>query len=169
LTTKRTPYLAVGLALVFAACHSPMNREDSETLSDVPMNSSRAAKQLLTGFYNVENGAWRWTAKTFAIDLGVPAGAATKGGTLRFRLVFPDPSFQALHSITLSAKVNETPLASQTYSTVGEQTYTRDVPASALASSPVRVTFTLDKALPPGPVDIRELGVIANEISLSSK
>jgi hypothetical protein len=31
------------------------------------------------------------------------------------------------------------------------------------------VDFTLDKAMPPGPVDVRELGVIAYQITLVSK
>ena len=133
------------------------------------MNSAQTAKQLLTGFYGVENGAWRWTAKSFSVALAVPAGAAAKGGKLTFRFVFPDPAFQALHSVTLSARVKDTALAPETYSTTGEHVYARDIAAGDLASSPVRVDFMLDQAIPPGPVDVRELGVIANRIILDSK
>jgi hypothetical protein len=158
---------AACLAIGLAGCSSKTG--DSELASDLSMNSARTAKQLLTGFYNVENGAWRWTARSFSASLAVPPGAATKGGKLTFRFVFPDPAFQALHSVTLSAKVKDTVLALETYSTTGEHVYSRDIAAGDLAASPVRVDFALDKALPPGPVDIRELGVIAKQITLVSK
>ena len=167
MATNLNTYLMILVAAALVGCGSTSGRP--ELASDLSMNSSRTAKQLLTGFYQVENGAWRWTAKTFSVELGVPSGAATKGGKLSFRLVFPDIAAKTLHSVTLSATVGATSLPSATYSTPGEQTYTQEVPASALASSPVRVTFTLDKAMPPAEADIRELGVIANEISLSSK
>jgi hypothetical protein len=168
LATRRTRYAtAAFLAIALAGCSS--KTVDSELASDLSMSSAQTAKQLLTGFYSVENGAWRWTARTFSAALAVPAGAATKGGKLTFRFVFPDAAFKVLQSVTLSAKVKDTALAPETYTTTGEHVYVRDIAAGDLASSPVRVDFTLDKAVPPGPVDIRELGVIANQITLVSK
>ena len=165
---KSFTWMALVAVLVFGGCRSPSGG-GSELASDISMNSSRAAKQLLTGFYNVENGAWRWTGKSFAVQLAVPSGASSKGGKLTFRFVFPEPAVQTLHAVTLSAKANDTALDPQTYSASGDQTYARDVPAEALAAAVVRVTFSLDKAMPPGPVDVRELGVIAKEISLASR
>jgi hypothetical protein len=167
-TKRRTKYWAVAfLALALGGCSSKTG--EPELASDLAMNSARTAKQLLTGFYGVESGAWRWTARSFSVALGVPAGAAAKGGKLTFRFVFPDPAFQLLHSVTLSAKIKDTALAPESYSTTGEHVYTKDIAAADLASSPVRVDFTLDKAMPPGPVDVRELGVIAYQITLVSK
>jgi hypothetical protein len=170
-----TASLAIALGTALAGCGPKTGNSDASELSpDISMNSSRTAKQLLTGFYGVEDGAWRWTAKTFSVALGVPAGAAAKGGKLTFRFVFPDPAIKALHTVTLSANVlspnvKDVALAPQTYSTTGEQVYAQDIPASNLASTSVRVDFSLDKAISPGQVDIRELGVIAKEVSLTSK
>ena len=169
MATKRRTVLAVAAILAVASAGCSSKTGEPELASDLAMNSARTAKQLLAGFYGVEGGAWRWTAKSFSVALGVPAGASVKGGKLTFRFVFPDPAFQSLHSVTLSARVKDTTLAPETYSTTGEHVYTRDIAAGDLATSPVRVDFTLDKAIPPGPVDLRELGVIANQITLASK
>ena len=42
----------------------------------------------------------------------------------------------------------------------GAHTFTADIPAASLAGDTVTIDFSLDNALPPGPSDRRELGVI---------
>jgi hypothetical protein len=43
------------------------------------------------------------------------------------------------------------------------------VPASALSSDAVSAEFALDKFLPPGTVDQRELGVVVTSIGFEAK
>ncbi|MEI9975447.1 MAG: hypothetical protein WDO73_27300 [Ignavibacteriota bacterium] len=95
--------------------------------------------------------------------------AAQQGATLELHLTAPAPSIQKLGSLTLSASIGGTTLGPETYSKAGEYTYKRDVPANLLAGDTVRVDFQLDKVIPPGDVDKRELGVVASSVALVAK
>ena len=55
--------------------------------SIVAANNPQTAAQLLRGFYDLENGAWRWTMPKFAISFRPPVGAKEKGGLLKADLV----------------------------------------------------------------------------------
>jgi hypothetical protein len=133
------------------------------------MGDRTMANQLVSGFYDVESNAWRWTMQKFAVNLRPPAHAAQQGATLELHLTVPPPSIQKLGSLTLSASIGAVPLAPETYSKAGEYTYRRDVPANVLAGDAVRIDFQLDKAVPPGDVDKRELGVVASSVGLAAK
>src|SRR3954454_7451185 len=50
----------------------------------------RSAPQLLRGFHGVEEGAWRWTQKSFAVTLRPPQGAALHGANLILKFAVPD-------------------------------------------------------------------------------
>jgi hypothetical protein len=137
--------------------------------SIVHTRDPHAAGQLLDGFYAVEQGAWRWTARQFSVRLKTPAGAAQKGGTLRLLFTVPPVVIEKSHSITLSASLEGSTLASETYSVPGEYTYRRDVPADMLAGSDVTVNFQLDKSMTPDSPDKRDLGVVVTTIALEPK
>lgn len=130
---------------------------------------AKAQIQLVRGFHGVEENAWRWTAGSFAVTLRPPAGAAQKGATLQFKFVAPDVIINKLRPVTLSATVNGQKLAPETYSKAGEYTYSRDVPASALAQDVVNVEFALDKFLPASEADTRDLGVIMTMVGFEAK
>ena len=53
-------------------------------------------RQLVSGFYGIETGAWRWTGKQFAVALGTPAGAAQKGAVLELKLTVPPVTIEKL-------------------------------------------------------------------------
>ena len=129
----------------------------------------RAASQLVSGFYGVEQNAWRWTARNFAVTLRPPTGADQKGAVLVLRFSIPENEIDKLKSLTLAASVNGAKLEPETYSSAGDQVYTRDVPASALRRNPVTVDFTLDKAMGPTAQDSRELGVVMNMVGFEAK
>lgn len=129
----------------------------------------KAAFQLVKGFYEIEQNAWRWTAREFSVTLRPPARADEKGAVLRLKLTVPDPVIAKLKSVQLSARVGEATLEPETYSKPGEYTYVRDVPATALGGDAVSVDFSLDKALPPGEVDQRELGIVFTSVGLELK
>jgi len=129
----------------------------------------RTAGQLLRGFYPVESGAWRWTMQKFAVSLATPARAATTGAILEVRFALPDVVIQKLKTVSLSATLNGVALTAQSYSKPGDHVYQAEVPASALKSEAVTVDFALDKSLPAGAIEQRELGIIVSSIGFEAK
>lgn len=129
----------------------------------------KGAFQLVRGFHEIEQNAWRWTMREFVVTLRPPAQAAEKGAVLRLKFTVPEPVIAKLKAITLAARVGGASLVPETYSKPGDYVYTRDVPASALAGDVVSVEFSLDKAIPPSPADQRELGVVVTSVGLETK
>jgi len=166
-----------GASTFFFGCRAPESIP-VETIEEAPVAplapmvhaaDPKAAFQLVKGFYEIEQNAWRWTAREFAVTLRPPARADDKGAVLRLKLTVPEPVIAKLRSVRLSARVGDSVLEPETYSKPGEYIYARDVPASALAGDAVTVEFALDKALPPGEVDQRELGVVVTSVGLELK
>ncbi len=155
--------------LALAGCRHKRAAEENGLASTIHMGNPRAERQLVSGFYGIENAAWRWTARTFAVALRPPAGAKAHGGVLQMRLTVPPPVTEKLGPVTLSASVAGTPLAPETWSAPGDYTYRRDLSAALLQSDSVRIDFQLDKAIAPTAVDQRELGIIILTIALSPK
>lgn len=173
--TKQFPGPAVFLAALLLAAPACRHQDVpvAETIEEAPrlfssirMGDASASGQLVAGFYDVEATAWRWTARKFAVSLRPPLHAAQQGAVLELHLTVPKNSIDKLGSLSLSATVGGAALASETYSKSGDYTYRRDVPGNLLAGETVRVDFQLDKALPPGDVDKRELGIVASSVGL---
>lgn len=125
--------------------------------------------QLTKGFYGIESGAWRWTARSFSATLRPPKDAAQNGARLVVKFAIADAVIEKLKSIHLSASVNRLELPSEEYTKPGEYTYSRDVPPTALKNDAVVADFSLDKALPPSGADQRELGIIVSAIGFEAK
>lgn len=130
------------------------------------MADPKTASQLVSGFYDVEANAWRWTARRFVVSFPPPANGEEKGGKLELRLFIPDTQIKALGPLTLTVEVNEKRLEPETFSKEGQYTYTRDVPASALHSNLIPVLFSFDKALHAGSIEGRELGAVVSMAAL---
>jgi len=144
--------------------------EDSATLATmIFMGDAKTAPQLLKGFYNMEQGAWRWTMGQFAVALRPPRSGAVRGATLHLKFVFPEAVQSKLKSISLSAALNGNPLGAEAYTKAGELEYTRDIDRKLLVGDAVNVEFTLDKFLPAGAIEQRELGVIATSVGFEAK
>jgi hypothetical protein len=164
-----------GLAFTPLACRrhrrvTVQTEEEGPTLATiVHVADPRAAAQLLSGFYGVEQNAWRWTAGKFSVVLRPPRTAAAKGATLQLKFTVPEVVIVKLKAMSLSASVNGTPLSPESYTQPGEFTYTRDVPANLLVGESAKVDFTLDKTMPPSASDQRELGVVATTVGLEPK
>ena len=141
----------------------------AQILSSFKMGDEAAQAQLLKGFYVVENNSWRWTAGSFTVLLKPPMASAQKGGTLTLSFSVADIVIKKLKTVTLTASIGTTKLKPQTYSQAGSATYTVDVPADLLAKETVTIDFELDHYLPPGSVDLRELGLIATAVGLEPK
>jgi hypothetical protein len=139
-------------------------------MSTFKMYDAKAGPQLLNGFYGVEAGAWRWTSGKFAVQLATPIAASQRGATLTFNFTVPEVVKQHLGKITLSASINGKVLNSSTYQTAGPAVFTASVPSDLVTGDSVKVEFALDKDMPPNSAgDGRELGVVANSVSLASK
>src|SRR5579871_6063457 len=139
--------------------------DEAQLVSIVSVADPRAAVQLVKGFHNVEDGAWRWTASKFSVALRPPGGSAQAGARLELKFVIPDP-IKKLLPMSVSASVNGTALAPETYSGTGNFTYSRDVPASALAGDAVTIDFATNKSIPAGAQDARELALVVTSIGL---
>jgi hypothetical protein len=137
--------------------------------SIIVMSDPRSAAQLLSGFHSVEAGAWRWTERRFSVSLARPPKTGQNGATLSVKLTVPPVSIEQLKSLQLTAVVSGSALDPETYTAPGDYVYRRAVPASLLGSDPVRVDFSLDKAIPPGNPDVRELGVVVLAIGLEPR
>jgi hypothetical protein len=176
LETKRYILAALLLALTMAACTGKrngvtgQNEPDSRAplLSNVAVNDPNAGAQLLSGFYAVENNAWRWTAGTFSVLLKTPPGAGQRGATLTVSLSIPDGVIQKLKDDGITASINGTALKSEKYNMPGPYVFSADVPAAMLTADSVKVDFTVDRTMRPDG-DKRDLGIIANSVNITSK
>lgn len=126
-------------------------------------------KQLLSGFYNLEAGAWRWTGKVFEVQLAVPPDAQKNGGILTLQgTMTQDGLDKRAGAVQLSAAIGAADLQPMTITKAGEFIYRAPVPANALTSGTVTADFQVDKTFS-APGDARNLGVIATVISLHSR
>jgi hypothetical protein len=148
----------------------PNSAQDSheEVESKVLTGDPRFARQL-EGFNQIEPGGWRWTTREFAVTLRAPDGSAQAGARLALQLFVPESSIQKLGAITLTARLGDRVVGSETYSVAGDHTFTRDLEPSWLKTGANRVAFALDKYVRPGPNDGRELGVVVSSAALEAK
>jgi hypothetical protein len=142
---------------------------DGELVSVINVADPRGSVQLTRGFHGLEHQAWRWTMKNFTATLRPPAGAAQKGAALELKFTIPEVMLNRVGPMTLDARVNGIDLGPQTFSSSGDFTYSRDIPPTALISDAVAIDFAVDKGLPPGDSDPRELAVIVTSVGLTSK
>ncbi len=164
--------LFASLAVAPLGCNrqkSPSTQEAAPLASEVRTGDTTTARQLVSGFHAIENGAWRWTQRKFEVELAVPPGAATRGAVLEARFTVPPVTIERLKSQTLAASVAGTPLKPATIDTAGPFTYSREIEPAQLATPSVKIAFELDKALPQQDADIRELGIVANNFLLRAR
>jgi hypothetical protein len=158
------------LLLAGSGCKRRHNSDQTQVLaSSIYAGDPNVATHFAKGFYNVEENAWRWTGKEFAVDLSPPLHSDQKGAQLVMKLAVPDAVIQKLTSVELSASIGGYKLEPQIYTKPGQFTYTRDVPADKLQSDVVRIDFAVDHTLPPTDTDVRQLGIIVSEVGLILK
>jgi hypothetical protein len=134
--------------------------------SAVRTSDANHAAQLVAGFHEIEQNAWRWAAHEFSVNLRPPAGSAAKGAMLTMQFALPDAVFATTGPIAISAKINGVAVPAQKFLKAGPQSFSAAVPAAALAGERVRADFTVDKFLPSGTADKRELSVIVSTVAL---
>jgi hypothetical protein len=166
LTLLIAPFL-----LVSSSCsrHQRSSDQTQMPLSTIFAGDPNVASQFAKGFYGVEQNAWRWTGKDFAVELAPPLNSSQKGAQLVMKLAVPDVVLQKVNSMQLSASIQGANLEPQLYTKSGQYTFTRDVPAEKLHADVVRIDFSLDHVLPPTGGDVRQLGLIVSEVGLIAK
>jgi|SRR5579884_3724283 len=169
---RRLTALPVAAALVIvlfvaAGCHRhrrPGQADRTTIYTNDPTTADR-----LSGFYEIENRAWRWSKKRFQVRVHTPDFASTDGAAVVLHFTIPQSEIDALKSVTISGDVAGLALPPQTYTTAGPHQYRRDVPASAFQSEDTMLTFTLDKVQPATGSDIRQLGIIVESTGFERK
>lgn len=146
------------------AQRQPVVHSDSFT-----MRNADETKQLVAGIYGVENSDWRWTAGEFSIVLATPRGASTRGADLVCEFAIPDAIMGRTGPVTLTAYLNATEVGAKTYSAAGAQRFSARIPPELIRQSPAVVDFQLDRYIPAGVLEGRELGVIAHTVRLESE
>jgi hypothetical protein len=119
---------------------------------------SRYSVKLLEGWYPLEQNSFRWTSRRFSVELRKALSMDAR--KLRFTFHLPEAVVQASGPITIRAEVNGEKFATATFSTQGEHDYTVDLGRRISKNGPVKIDFSVDKALPAGDLDTRELALI---------
>jgi tRNA (mo5U34)-methyltransferase len=120
--------------------------------------------ELGDGWYDLENGMWRWTQKSFSLVVSRPPEDGV--AEMSFRFYLPEVIVQSLGKVTLGANVNGIVLEKHVYTAPGEQVYAEKIPPDALREDRLRIEFAVDEAFSFG-ADERELGVLVNFLGRS--
>ena len=120
------------------------------------------AFHLLQGWHQLEFDSWRWTERRFSLELD--AHRRLTPAALEFRFHLPDVVFSRQSAVALFAQINGAALPARTYTAPGEHQYSAPIPETALPLPDgwVTVEFELDRAVPPGEGDRRELGLVVD-------
>jgi hypothetical protein len=131
-------------------------------LSYLNLGDIRSKAQLRAGWYGIEDGGWRWMSKRAEAVLRVPADVAPG---FEIQLFFP-PGFmqRAGGPITLSVLLDGHPLARETYREPGGYRLAHTVTRELLTRPTTLVTLQLDRTVPPGESDRRELGTVVSRL-----
>jgi hypothetical protein len=150
------------------SCH-----KSSATLkSSIEMSDLTASSQLISGFYELSENRWRWTAPTFTVALAPPLVAgqqATRPATLHVQLYFPPAQIDQLGPVTVEAESPGYEYGHVTYKEGGPHEFVVTIPQDALCTNLLPVTFSLDKYRPGSKNDARDLGVVVSSIRLQSE
>ena len=140
----------------------PVRPQPAPPLAYLKMGDLRSRPQLLSGWYAIEDGAWRWMGRQAEVMLRAPAGAPAR---FAMQLFFP-PNHMARANgpVTVAVSMNGKPLARQTYSEPGSYRLLVTVPAGRPAFPADKVTIRLSRAVPPSGSELRELGAVVTEL-----
>jgi tRNA (mo5U34)-methyltransferase len=111
----------------------------------------------LDGWHPVEEDAWRWTAKRFAIEAVLPQGGATREFTLQFML--PDSQVLAGKEVTVTCNIAGETAGSLTCGQSGAIEFRGTFPPSVANGAAVTLEFTVEGSLQ-SENDPREFGIL---------
>jgi hypothetical protein len=136
--------------------------EPRPKLSYLKMGDIRCRPQLLSGWYNIEEGAWRWMAKEAEAVVRAPSGYSSE---FALQLFFPpDYMERAGGPVTVSVTLDGKPLAKETYVRPGGYRMSAAAPRNRSTSPEATVGIRLNRALPPSGAERRELGAVVSAL-----
>ncbi|MBI5280570.1 MAG: hypothetical protein HY858_02725 [Candidatus Solibacter usitatus] len=138
--------------------------EQTELASAIGVAERQDSSQLLSGFHEVEQGAWRWTMKEFAVSLAPPPESALKGVRLELEFSLPQAVAGKLMGMSITPAVSGVRLKPFKVEKAGDQKASFEVSYEQLRGEAVIVQFFLDKWIAPGDGDSRELGLVVSRI-----
>ena len=164
---KRTGWDVIATHLTSTSSGRPADpvHADADRRAFVFLRSCRGGAlkpRFVCGFHEVEPDGWRWTERRFSVECGPVASAADVALTLD--IAMPESVLDAYHgAVELRLRVNGHDVGAQALNCVGEHTldWTIRNPGPGI----LRLDFELDKAMPPGAADQRELGIIVLDLS----
>jgi len=127
--------------------------ERRPTLAFVPMNAPEAPDQIVSGLFNLENNAWRWTGRRATVAVRAPAAAAPVEASFYIPDTAPARSARLLVDGRLAAEA--------VYKAPGAYTL-RSGPVKVEGPS-ATVTLEVDRTFR-APGDERDLGIVLNGI-----
>jgi len=128
-----------------------------ELLSYLHLGDIRSRAQLGTGWYAIEDGAWRWMSNHAEAALHpLPAPAQ-----FELQLFFP-PDFmtRAGTPVTVSVSLNGKPFAKFFYYEPGAHTVAKRVTPDLLTEPVTQVSISVTPSIPPTATDQRTLGAV---------
>jgi hypothetical protein len=128
------------------------------------MADPAAAAQLGSGFHAVEQSAWRWTERKFSVMLKPPQNSTP--AQLKFRFAISPVVLDRLKSLTLTASTQGNVIGSESYDAAGEYLFSKPLQATPPGGDTIQIDFELDRSVPAGELETRELGVIAISVGL---
>ncbi len=120
------------------------------------LGDPQSGDQILSGFYPIEDNAWRWMGEQGVVILKVPQAAA------RFEMTFAIPEAAPARRVTVA--VDGISIANQPYPGPGR--YVLSAPVTPPGRPAVEVTIAVDQAFQPPGADRRRLGMIVQELGL---
>lgn len=147
-----------------AAASAKQKPATAPALSSLHMADPAAAAQLAAGFHGIEQSAWRWTQREFSVNLKAPA--ASTAPQLKFRFAISPVVMERLKSLTLTASTGGNLIGSESYAAAGEYVFSKALPPAPPGGDTMQIDFELDRAVPAGDLETRELGVIAISVGL---
>jgi tRNA (mo5U34)-methyltransferase len=125
---------------------------ESERFPDAPPDL-----ELLSGWYGVEQGSWRWTSDRFSARILSPGSQAH---TLVMRFFLPESGFTGGRHYQLHVAVEGREVAVQNYDSPGQKTLRVPIGKAPAAGEPLMIECSLDPPQPPAAGDPRVLGLI---------
>ncbi|MGD0299245.1 MAG: hypothetical protein ABSE86_19240 [Bryobacteraceae bacterium] len=112
--------------------------------------------RLAEGWHPLE-GAFRWTAKKFALEVVLPLEQPFAGFTLS--VFVPRQVVQAGQPVSLSCRIRDQLVGTAEYATSGFYEFEGELPPFALHEPMLRLDFTVESAFVSDEGDGRELGI----------
>jgi len=138
----------------------PVHPEADERMFVLLKSRSRHPALLVRavhGWYAPENDAWRWTAKTFALEVVPPAEGTLSEFALRFQV--PERLLAVEGRVRVTCTIEGSPAGAVTCAKAETLEFRGRFPNLSTRRA-IQLDFTVESGYTPAGGDVRELGVI---------